>query len=260
MILRGRVAIVAGVGPELGRSIALRLAREGANLVLGGLRTEVLRTVASEARSHGARVLEASVDVSKAEDCRRLLELTLDDFGRVDVLVNNVVHRGSRGEEIARSDLSDWQASFQVDFFGSLRLTQVVIPPMREAGSGSIVMIGALETRLAAERMGALPIARGALMLAAQTLARELGPAGIRVNTVVPGYIDGPRLQSALEERAKQEGVTFAEVRARLVTEHALGRLTDASDVADAVLFFASDLSRIVTGQSLDVNCGHYFH
>src|SRR5207247_10875999 len=109
-------------------------------------------------------------------------------------------------------------------------------------------------------RFGGYPASKAALVSAVQTLAKELGAAGIRVNSVVPGYIWGPALERYFEQLAAQQGSTPVAVYAEIASRTALGRIPDSDDVAAAVVFFASDLSRAVTGQALDVNAGHYFH
>jgi NAD(P)-dependent dehydrogenase (short-subunit alcohol dehydrogenase family) len=245
-LLAGRVAILSAVTPEPGRAIARSLAREGANLLIADDRPGAAEACASEIRAAGSRAAAIQASAADAEACRRVVEEALRAFGRLDVLVVNPAFERDAGEPIAEADLAAWRVAIGAEVSSALALAQAVVPAMRSAQFGSIVLIGAEETRLAPERAGSSTLARAALLAAAQVMARELGPYGIRVNTVVPGRIDSLPLD--------------ASVRERLLAEHALGRFTRADEVADAVVFFASDLSRIVTGQSLDVNCGHYFH
>lgn len=260
-LLRDRVAVVAGVEGGFGASIARALAREGAEVVLGGASDAAVAPLAAEIRHAGGRAREAVADVASAEGCRRLVREALDAHGRIDALVCCAPQGANGGEEIIEVDRETWRDDLESQVFSPLRLVREAAPSMRAAGAGAIVMIGAIDMRLTEARMGTRPVVTGAALFATRMLARELGADGIRVNTVVPGWTDGPALHAALERRiASGQGADAAEARATLLAEHALGRFTESDEIADAVVFLASDLACIVTGQSLDVNCGHHFH
>jgi NAD(P)-dependent dehydrogenase (short-subunit alcohol dehydrogenase family) len=165
-----------------------------------------------------------------------------------------------RVEPIADADLAEWRKVFDVNVFGSLQLTQAVVPHMRRQGGGSIVFINSMSMRVIEPRFASYASSKGALMVAAQSLARELGPDKIRVNSVVPGYIWGAALEGYFKTLATQQGVTADDVYRQIASRTALHHIPTSAEIADAVLFFASDLSRVVTGQALDVNGGHHFH
>jgi len=258
MLLAGRVGIVSGIGPGLGRAIALALAREGADVVLAARTAPALEDVAAEVRAAGRRALAVPTDVTRPEQCRQLAEAAHDAFGRIDVLVNNAFRSGPY-EPVEQASLEDWRKVFDVNLFGTLALCQAVIPFMKARG-GSIVMINSMSMRVIEPRFGGYAASKGALLTAAQTMAKELGASGIRVNSVVPGYIWGPALERYFADLARQRGTTPEAVYAEVASRTALGRIPTSEDVAAAVVFFASDLSRAVTGQALDVNAGHYFH
>jgi len=258
MLLAGRVGIVSGIGPGLGRAIALALAREGADVVLAARTAPALEDVAAEGRAAGRRALAVPTDVTRPEQCRQLAEAAHGAFGRIDVLVNNAFRSGPY-EPVEQASLEDWRKVFDVNLFGTLALCQAVIPFMKARG-GSIVMINSMSMRVIEPRFGGYAASKGALLTAAQTMAKELGASGIRVNSVVPGYIWGPALERYFADLARQRGTTPEAVYAEVASRTALGRIPTSEDVAAAVVFFASDLSRAVTGQALDVNAGHYFH
>jgi len=258
-LLDGRVAIVSGVGPGAGRSIALAFAREGADLVLAARTVAALESTADEVRAHGRRVLAVPTDVARPEDCQHLAEAAREGLGGVDVLVNNAF-RSAPYEPVEQASMEDWRKIFDVNVFGSVQLSQAVVPHMKARGGGSIVMVNSMSTRIIEPRFGGYAASKGALMIAAQTMAKELGAYGIRVNSVVPGYIWGPALQRYFAQLATQEGRTAEAVYAEVASRTALNRIPDSDEIADAVVFFASDLSRAITGQALDVNGGHYFH
>jgi NAD(P)-dependent dehydrogenase (short-subunit alcohol dehydrogenase family) len=259
MLLKDRVAIVSGIGPGMGRDISLAFAREGADVVLAARSADKLEAVAGEVRAHGRRALCVPTDIAEVDDCRRLADAAQAELGRVDILVNNAF-RGGLEPPMAETDPSEWRKIFDVNVFGSLQLTQAVIPHMRRGGGGSIVFINSMSMRVIEAKFGGYAASKGALMIAAQTLARELGKDGIRVNSVVPGYIWGQALQGYFKMLAQQQGTTPDAVYAEIASRTALNHIPTSEEIADAVVFFASDLSRVVTGQALDVNGGHFFH
>jgi len=259
MLLKDRVAIVSGIGPGMGRDISLAFARQGADVVLAARSRDALESVAAEVRALGRRTLAVPTDVAKPEDCRRLVDAAQAEFARVDVLVNNAF-KGGVESEFETVDMNYWRQVFDVNVFGSLQLTQLVIPHMKAQGGGSIIFIGSMSMRIVEPCMGGYTASKGALMGAAQTLAKELGKYKIRVNSVVPGYIWSDKLAGYFRLLAKRQNATYEAVLSDIAGRAALQHIPTSEEIADAVLFFASDLSRAITGQALDVNGGHFFH
>ncbi|MCC6640724.1 MAG: SDR family NAD(P)-dependent oxidoreductase, partial [Deltaproteobacteria bacterium] len=206
MLLQDRVALVSGIGPGLGGELALTLARHGAHVALAARSAAHLEPVARQVESLGRRALAVETDITSVDACRALVAKTCDAFGRIDVLVNNAYHPGQY-ELFERSRLADWRAPIEVNLFGTLQLTQAVVPVMRAAGGGSVVMINSMIVRNVLPTMGSYAASKGALLAATQGLARELGRHAIRVNSVVPGYIWGPNLESYFKAQASQRGV-----------------------------------------------------
>jgi NAD(P)-dependent dehydrogenase (short-subunit alcohol dehydrogenase family) len=258
MLLEGKVAIVSGIGPGMGRDVSLALAREGADVALAARTAPSLEAVAAEIRALGRRALAVPTDIARPEDRKRLAETAHAELGRIDVLVNNAF-LSAPYELVESADLDGWRKIFDVNLFGSVGLSQAVVPYMKERG-GSIVMVNSMSMRIVEPRFGGYAASKAALLSAAQTMAKELGGHRIRVNSVVPGYIWGPALERYFQGLAKQRGVTPEAVYAEIASRTALNRIPDSKEIAGAVVFFASDLSSAITGQSLDVNCGHYFH
>jgi len=239
----------------MGRDIALLFAREGANLALGARSAEYVESVAKEVRALGRRAFALPTDISKLEDCARLVGQAEEELGGVDILVNNAYHPGSY-ELFENADLERWREPIEVNLFGSLRLTQEVVPRMKKRGGGSIVFINSMIVRDVLPTMASYAASKGALLAAAQGLARELGPHRIRVNSVLPGYIWGATLEGYFKAQAAARGVTPEVVYREVAAKIALGAIPTSEEIVGAVLFFASSLSRVVTGQSLDVNGG----
>jgi NAD(P)-dependent dehydrogenase (short-subunit alcohol dehydrogenase family) len=259
MLLEDKVVVVSGIGPGMGRDISLACAREGAHLVLAARTEAALESLAKEIRSLGRKAVPVVTDIARADDCERLAERAVQELGRIDVLVNNAF-RGPSFRKIEEEPIDEWRAIFDVNVFGSLGLSKAVVPQMKRQGGGSIVMINSMSMRLIEPGHGGYAASKGALMVATQTLAKELGPYKIRVNSVVPGYIWSEKLEGYFKILASQQGKSAEEVYRDIASRTCLEHIPDSAEIADTVVFFASDLSRVVTGQALDVNAGHFMH
>lgn len=258
-LLAGKVAIVSGVGPGTGRSIALAFAHAGADLVLSARHEHSYAEVAGEIESLGRRALCVGADVCVPEDRRRVVEAAMDAYGRIDVLANNAFALG-KTEPIETTDVeSSWRTPFKVNLFGTVAMTQAVVPAMKRSGSGSVVMIASLAARRAEPGMAAYGASKAALMYSVRALAAELGRYRIRVNCVVPSHIDGPNLRAYFRMQAQARGVSEEAIYGETAALGVLPHVCTADEVASVVTFFASDLASAVTGQALDVNCGQWF-
>jgi NAD(P)-dependent dehydrogenase (short-subunit alcohol dehydrogenase family) len=259
VLLEGRVAIVSGIGPGMGRDISLALAGEGADVVLAARRLSSLETVAAEVEVMGRRAVCVPTDITSAADCRALAARAAAEFGRVDVLVNNAF-----AEEDWRTfdgfDPARWRMPFEVNVHGTLRLTQAVVPHLRQAGGGSVIMITTLSTRVMNPVLGGYSASKGALDVASKVLAAELGVHRIRVNCVAPGHIWGEALEGYFAWLAQKRGVAPVDIYNEIAGLNPLHYIPTSEEISRAVLFFATDLSRVITGQTLDVNCGRYLH
>jgi NAD(P)-dependent dehydrogenase (short-subunit alcohol dehydrogenase family) len=255
-LLAGRVAIVSGVGPGLGRSIALALGRAGADLALAARRAEPLTAVAAELEALGCRAVPIPTDVADPEQCRHLADTAAAALGRVDVLVNNAFAEEDWRDPFDGFDPERWREPVAVNCFGSLTLSQAVVPHLRAVGGGSIVMTTTLSVKNPVPLLAGYAASKRALTTAAQVLAQELGPDRIRVNCVAPGHIRGGSLDEYFDWIAEQRGVEPQVVADEIATMNALPQIATPDEIAATVVFFASDLSRVITGQTLNVNCG----
>ncbi|HYC57584.1 MAG TPA: SDR family oxidoreductase [Candidatus Binatia bacterium] len=258
MLLTNRVAIISGIGPGLGQALALAFAREGACLALAARSHDKLEGMVRAIRDDGGRAIAVATDISDRASCEHLVDATMKEYGRIDVLVNNAYHPGTY-QSIETADLDDWKPPFEVNVLGSLRLSQAVIPHMKSQGGGAIVMINSMSMRRMMATFGGYAASKAALLAATQTLALELGPHKIRVNSVVPGYIWGPPLEGYFASEAAKYGITPQQMYDGVAAETALKHIPTSEEIAEAAVFFASDMSRVITGQSLDVNAGHWF-
>ena len=255
MLLDGRVCVVCGAGPGLGRQVALAAARHGAGVVLAARRRAVLDDIAAEVRAAGARALVVPTDVTDKNQCERLASATVDEFGTIDVLVNNVF-AADVFKTFRRVDLDDWRQLVEVNLFGPLQVSQAVIPTMQERGQGSIVFINSMAIRKPRAQEGGYTVAKGALLTAARLMAVELGRHGIRVNSVLPGWMWGPQVEEYVRFLADHRKVSEQEIIDEITAPIALGAIPTDEQVAGSVVFLASDLSTAITGQAIDVNGG----
>jgi NAD(P)-dependent dehydrogenase (short-subunit alcohol dehydrogenase family) len=257
-LLDGKVALVSGAGPGLGRDIALTFAREGAAVAVAARTAATIDARAAELAAHGASALAVPLDITDAAACVAAVDRVVDTFGGLDVLVNNAFHDGDH-TAFLDADLDRWRTTMDVNFFGTLQLTQAAAPALRERGDGRVVMINTMSAVRIRPRFGAYTASKAALAAATKILAAELGEHGIRVNGVHPGYIWGDSVEAYFEHLARRKGITAEEQYREVAGETALGYLPPSNEIAQAVLFFASDMSRPVTGQALGVNAGQWF-
>ena len=257
MLLEGKVAIVSGIGPGMGRDISLRLAEEGADVVLGARRTEKSEEVAVEVRALGRRAEVVRLDITDADACEAAVRTAVDALGGLDILVNNAFQDGNR-KRFLDAPLEEWRVTMDVNFWGTLQMTRAAVPSMIERGGGRVVMVNTMSAHRIEPAYGAYAASKGALETVTKTLAAELGQHGIRVNGIHPGYIWGDSVEWYFGYLGKKRGISGEEVYREVADETALKYLPHSSEIAGSVVFFASDLSKPVTGQSLDVNCGHW--
>lgn len=259
MLLEGKVAIVSGIGPGMGRDISLAFAREGADVALGGRTPAKLEALAAEVEALGRRALPVVCDIADEAACVAAASRVAEELGRVDVLVNNA-YDGGDAKSFLEADLDDWRRTMEVNLFGTLAMTRAAVPHLEASGDGRVIMINTMSTQRIQPRWGAYAASKGALATVTKTLAMELGPKGIRVNGIHPGYIYGDSVEWYFDHQAKKRGITFQEVYDEVASETCLGYLPHSEEIAGTAVFFASPLAKPVTGQMIGVNAGHWFN
>jgi NAD(P)-dependent dehydrogenase (short-subunit alcohol dehydrogenase family) len=258
MLLDGKVAIVSGVGPGMGRDIALAFAKEGAAVALAARSEGKLQEVADEIRAGGGRALCVPTDVTKPEQCEALVDATVAEFGQLNVLVNSAFVQPPF-KSVEETDEATIRAAFDVNFFGHVWLTQAATPHLRTAAPSSIVFINTMSTRRIRENFGVYTASKMALLGLAKVLAVELGKDRIRVNSVHPGYIWGESVRWFFQSQADQRGVTFDEIYEETASQTALHHLPGSDEISQAVVFLASEkMASSITGESIDVNAGMF--
>src|SRR5208283_6202107 len=241
-------AIVTGGASGIGRATALLFAREGAGIVLADVNADAGQQVADEIAGHGGRVLFGAVDVTSAARCQKLVELAIHEFGRVDILFNNagIVRRATVME--LRED--DWDRVMAVNVKSIYLLSREVIPHMEKQGGGSIVNTSSGWGLAGGAKAAVYCASKGAVVLLTKAMAIDHGPR-IRVNCICPGDTDTRMLRAEAAQLGEDAGSFLADAAKR-----PLGRVGSADEIAQAVLFLASDASSFVTGTSLVVDGG----
>jgi NAD(P)-dependent dehydrogenase (short-subunit alcohol dehydrogenase family) len=255
MILKDRAVVVSGVGSGLGREIARLALRDGAKVVLAARTESVLETTAGELDPSGERVAYARADITCAEDCQALAALALERFGTIDAAVQVAAYENVFGG-LHDTDFDNWRRAFETNVLGSLTLIRAIAPEMKRAGGGALVLVGSLSSFLPQLPQAGYAASKGALRSAMYYLAQELGPDRIRVNMVVPSWMWGPPVQFYVKVRAQSDGVPEEAIVEQIKSRIPLGEIVPDEDVAEAVLFLASDRARCITGHTLMVNGG----
>jgi NAD(P)-dependent dehydrogenase (short-subunit alcohol dehydrogenase family) len=258
MLLAEKVAVVTGVGAGLGKAAALALAREGAAVALVARTESRLDEVAEEIAQIGGKALAIPGSVANADDCARVAKTAADKLGGIDIVVNSAF-RGDKSEPFEAADLSFWRKVYEVNLWGPLQLVQACFPSMKARGGGSVVNIASMSARLIRPNDGGYSTSKGALLTATKSMAIDLAPYKIRVNAVVPGWIWGPNVQVYVDWQVSERGCAPEDVIAEITAGIPLGEIPPQEDIAEAIVFFASPMSRMITGQSLDVNGGEFF-
>ncbi|MGI9225123.1 MAG: SDR family NAD(P)-dependent oxidoreductase [Woeseiaceae bacterium] len=249
MRLEGKVALITGGTSGIGSATAIRFAGEGAAIAITGRNFERGEQVVQEIVANGGDAMFIRSDVRSADDCRRAVDQTLDRFGRIDVLFNNagVFHPKS----IPDCTEEEWDETIDSSLKGTFLMSKYVLPSMIERGSGSIIHTSSGWGILGGDKAAAYCAAKGGLIVMAKAMAIDHGPDGIRVNCVCPGDV----LTPMLPDDAAKRGMSWDDYAAG-AADRPLGRIGTAEDIANAVLYLASDESEFVTGESLVVDGG----
>jgi NAD(P)-dependent dehydrogenase (short-subunit alcohol dehydrogenase family) len=252
--LQGRVALVTGGSKGIGRACAAAFAAEGARLALCARGAEGLARVAEELGAKGAEVLTILADLAEPESARRVVEAAVARFGRLDILVNNA--GAIRGGDFLGTPAEQWAEDWRLKILGYTRLAQAVLPPMRARRWGRIVnVIGAAARNPTPDYMAG-GIANAGLINFTRALADLGAPDQILVTAVSPGATATERWDGLVAQRARAQGRAPEDLRRELERAQPLGRIGRPEDVADLVVFLASERASFLTGVSITVDGG----
>jgi 3-oxoacyl-[acyl-carrier protein] reductase len=245
MTLKEKVAIVTGGARGIGRAIGVLLAENGADIVVADVNGEQAQTTAQEIEALGKKALAVQVDVSSFAEAENLGKTAIDAFGHVDILVNNAGI--TRDGLFMRMKEDDWDAVLAVNLKSVFNCSKAVIRYMTKQRAGSIVNIASVVGMMGNIGQANYAASKAGIIGLSKTMAREFAPRGIKVNAVAPGFIDTDMTRD-LPDKAKEA----------FLTNVPMGRMGTPEDVAEAVLFLATDASGYITGQVIGVNGGLY--
>lgn len=256
--LAGKTVIVTGGASNIGRAIVLGFAREGANVVIADIDEQQAQKVAAEAgAAGGGRTLAARTDVSDPQAVEAMVGRAVEEFGRVHVLVNNV------GWVLDRLFLEqpreEWERLLNINLWSVINCLRAVLPGMVEAGHGRIVSVGSEAGRMGEFREAVYSACKGGVIALSKALAREVGRYGITLNVICPA-LTVPESEEEIGEHSMWRlgmKVFNEEAKEKAKSRYALRRLGTAEEVANAVVFLASDAASFITGQTLSVSGGY---
>ena len=252
--LEKKVAIVTGAGRDVGRGIALRLAKDGCRVVAADIDSQAASRVKEEIGEMGAEALSVKVDVTKDEQVNEMVERTLKECGKIDILVNNAgVNKAFPITELSEET---WDLILNVNLKGVFLCCKAVVPHMIKQKQGKILNMSSKVAKLGGRWLTAYTASKAGVVGFTQSLARELAPHKINVNAICPGIIFTELWEGLKEKFAKKLNIPEEEVNERYVKEIPLGRACTPEDVANVVVFLCSEESNYMTGQAINVTGG----
>ena len=253
--LAGRVAIVGGSSKGIGFAAATSLAREGAGVAIVARHTDDLEQAAADIKAATGTddVLPVAADLANADDIQRVFDSTMERWGRVDVVLNNL--GGPPPGELQEFTDDQWHTAFELNFQSAVRLNRLVVPGMRERKHGRILGVLSKTIKEPEDRLGLSTVARTAMSSYSKLLAQEVIADGITVNNVLPGSVATGRLTSVIEAQAKANNRTVEQTALRVASVPA-GRFAEPHEVGDLIAFLASSRAGYITGQNIAVDGG----
>ena len=244
--LEGKVAVVTGGNAGIGEAIAKRFAEEGASVVITGRRQQEVDRVASVIRHSKGKVLGVAGSVTDETHVLDVVRRTIDSFGRIDILINNA-GIGEFGKRLHETDDAVWANVLDINLTGVFRMTRAVIPHMVKQGRGSIVNISSIASLVGLSGLAAYTASKGALDALTRALAVEYAKEGIRCNVVNPGLIDTPMAAPLMAN---------PELLQPILAQYAIRRPGTPEEVANLVLYLASDEAAWMTGATIPIDGG----
>lgn len=253
--LKNKVALVAASSRGLGKAIAAGLAREGTKLVICARGKDVLEKTADEILlATGVTVFPLAIDLNKKEQINWLIEETMDLFGRIDILVTNA--GGPPPGRFERLEEDDWEKSSQLTLMSVVRLSRAVIPSMRKQKWGRIIHMASISARQPIPDLFLSNVFRPAVLGLAKSLSQELAEDHILVNAVCPGFFLTDRIQQLIEESSKGDRKKSKKIMDDMVADIPLGRMGDPEELANLVVFLASEKASYITGSIFTMDGG----
>ncbi len=262
--IKDKIAVVTGGGKGIGNGIALRLAQEGATVVVTDIKGDLAKSAVEDIRSRGGNGLALEMDVTKEEDIARMVRETLAAYKKIDILVNNA-GGGSGPSYIVNYDVKDWDRTIELNLKSAFLCSKAVAADMITRKQGRIINISSISGKLGEVHIGPYCAAKFGVIGLTQVMAKELGRYSITVNAVCPGYVFTPGWME-IAQWLKDNFKAFADKSLEQIFENrvksmtALGRPQTTADIASLVVYLASEEAGSITGQAINVDGGAVMH
>lgn len=254
LLLKEKIAIIGGSSKGLGRGCAVRLAREGANIVICSNDEISLDDTSRYLREFGVEVLPLKVDMSSGEDNERIVDETIKRFGRVDILINN--SGGPPPGKFLDFDHKDWEEAFNSVLMYVVRLCKMVVPQMKKNNWGRIINLTSLSVKEPAENLILSNVFRSGVVSMAKSISRELIKHNITINNICPGAFKTDRAIELMKKAAAQKNITVEEIEREAIKAMPLGRYQKPEELGDIVAFLCSELACGITGTTIQIDGG----
>ena len=254
--LKGKTGIITGAGAGMGREIALRLAADGARVVVADIHHESVCQTRDEINEAGGQAVAVRADVSNEDDVKRMTDTCVESYETISFLVSNAGIAGPYDFEETSAD--EWDRVFAVNTKGGFLCAQYTLPHMKQRKSGRIIFNASTNGAKPGEYVIAYRASKAALIMLARSLALYAAPFGITVNAICPGVTMTPLHKSLTENLLKAQGISYEEHVAERRKKVPMGRFTEVQDIADMMEFLVSDSAGFITGQAIFVNGGEW--
>jgi NAD(P)-dependent dehydrogenase (short-subunit alcohol dehydrogenase family) len=261
MKLKDKVAIVTGGGTGIGKAISLALANEGATVVLAARNLSRLREAAEDIKSRGGKAKAIQTDISDHEQVERMVAAAVNDFGQIDILVNNAARGTFNNADVVNMNPKEWHDSLAINITGMMFCSREALKYMIPRRNGNIINISSVAGMSGVPKESPYAVSKWGVIGFTETLAIEVGRLGIRVNCISPGATRTQEFEDWVKVSAADAGISYQEMMTKITDNNALKRIAEPSEVAACVVFLASDDSSAITGHNLVASCGfHLIH
>ncbi len=255
MRLKNKVAIITGGAGNIGKAIALAFSSEGAAVVVASRNLANLEAVTSEIKAMGGRAAAIKTDVANEEQVQKMVEQTLSEYGKIDILVNSILNVGPNAN-VVDIKLEDWNQTIAVNLTGPMLCSREALKNMLPRRSGNIINISSLSGKMGMVLRSTYCASKWGLNGFTQTLSMEVGKYNIRVNAIAPGPVIGEALDGSIKTMAEILGLPARDLVDKMISRASLGRFVTAEEVAQVAIFLSSDDSSGITGQVISIDAG----
>ena len=261
MKLKDKVAIVTGGGTGIGKAISLALANEGAVVVIAARNLSRLEQAVQDIMSKGGKAKAIQADISDHEQVKRMVAQAVEDFGQIDILVNNAARGTFNNADVVDMKLKEWHDSLAINLTGMMFCSREALKYMIPRESGNIVNISSVAGISGVPKESPYAVSKWGVIGLTETLAIEAGRFGIRVNCISPGATRTQEFEDWVKVSAADAGISYEEMLSKITDNNALKRIAEPSEIAACVVFLVSDDSSAMTGHNLIASCGfHLIH